>query len=315
MDVTENPAARRSYASGLLAVVVATGLWGVGGTVAGSLFEAGVQPLELVAARTLITVAGLGVLLAVMRTPGPRARISWPLVIGFGLSVGLANALLFLAIAHLPVAVAMVLQNLAPAFVVAWLVLAGRCRPGVRIVAGLLLALAGVACVVELPSTPVGEVNLPGLLFGLGTAAAVAAFSVLGGRATRRYGAIRANVYAFAVSSVAWLLFFIPQGTPGLVRHGEQIGGILFVGVLGTLVPFVLFSWGTARVGAQAGAVNICLEPVFSAVLAWVWLGQALGALQLAGAVMVIAAVVHLQRQPVEERSAPERASLAEATV
>jgi drug/metabolite transporter (DMT)-like permease len=290
---------RAQWRLGLVAVCVATALWGFGGTVASDLFDSGLRPSELVAARTLITLAGLALLLAVARrSPSGRRRepLNWPLIVAFGLAIAVANACLFLAISHLPVAVAMVLQNLAPAFVVGWLVLLGRCRLGVRIVVGLLVALAGVALVVELPTTPLGEVNLLGVAFGIATAAGVAAFSVLGSRATRAYGALRANTYAFAVSGVAWLLFFVPQGVPEIVGRTDLLPGVLFVAVLGTLAPFVLFSWGTARVGPHAGAVNICLEPVFSAVLAWTWLGQSLNAVQIGGGALVLAAVIYLQR-------------------
>lgn len=296
---TRSEPARGERRLGLLTVCVAAALWGFGGTVASDLFDAGLRPAELVAARTLITVTGLGLLLAVTRRSSalkPTKSLDWPLVIAFGLSIAVTNACLFLAISHLPVAVAMVLQNLAPAFVVGWLVLLGRCRLGVRIVAGLVFALAGVAFVVELPTTSLGAVNLPGVGFGIATAAGVAAFSVLGSRATQRYGALRANTYAFAVSSIGWLLFFAPQGVPEIVGRTDLLPGVLFVGVLGTLAPFVLFSWGTARVGPHAGAVSICLEPVFSAVLAWTWLGQALTVTQIAGGLVVLGAVIYLQR-------------------
>lgn len=237
---TGDPPGRADGRLGLLAVVTATALWGFGGTVASDLFDAGLRPAELVAARTLITLLGLGLLLAVVRrSPGQRRRrpIDWPLVIAFGLAIAVANACLFLAISHLPVAVAMVLQNLAPAFVVGWLVLLGRARLGVRIVVGLLLALAGVALVVELPTTPLGEVDLLGVGFGVATGAGVAAFSVLGSRATRRYGALRANTYAFVVSSVAWLAYFAPQGIPEIAARQDLLPGVLFVAVLGTLPP------------------------------------------------------------------------------
>ena len=124
----------------------------------------------------------------------------------------------------------------------------------------------------------------------------VAAFSVLGSRATRRYGALRANTYAFAVSGVAWLAYFLPQGVPEIISRHDLLPGVLVVAVLGTLAPFVIFSWGAARVGPHAGAVTISLEPVFSAALAWTWLGQSLNATQIAGGLLVIGAVAHLQR-------------------
>ncbi|MFD1325595.1 EamA family transporter [Micromonospora sonneratiae] len=233
------------------------------------------------------------------RRPGgePRhhERLSWPLLLGFGGAIAVANASLFLAIKHLPVAVAMVLQNLAPAFVIGWGLLVARRRPRPRVLAGLLVALTGVALVVQLPTTPLHGLNLVGIGFGLATAVGVAAFSVLGARASRRYGAIRANSYAFGVSATAWIIYQLPHGLPVLAQSPRHLPGVIAVAVLGTLVPFVLYAWGTARVGSAAGAMNICLEPVFSAVLAWTWLGQVLDAVQITGGVVLIAAILYLQ--------------------
>ncbi|MFF5226072.1 DMT family transporter [Dactylosporangium sp. NPDC000521] len=303
--------------AGYAAVVAAAALWGFGGTVASRLFDAGVDPLELVATRTFITLAGLALLVAAGRAthrrdrqdrPATRERAGWAVIVGFGVSVAAANGCLFLAIQHLPVAVAMVLQNLAPAIVVGWLILLGRRRMSVPLALGLGAALLGVALVVRLPETSWGNLDLPGIGFGLATAAGVAAFSVLGSRATRAHGALRANVYAFAVSSVVWLAVLAPGGAPGITRHGEQWPGIVFVGVLGTLVPFLLYAWGTARVGAQAGTVNISLEPVFSAVLAWWWLSQRLTATQIAGGVVLVGAVIALQHLREHPEDDPGRA-------
>jgi drug/metabolite transporter (DMT)-like permease len=196
--------------TGLLAVVFAAALWGLGGTLAGKLFEQGADPLEVVAVRTWITLAGLATLLFARKSPSARRErgpVPWRLVAGFGLSVSVANAGLFLAIQRLPVAVALVLQNLAPAFVVLSALVFTRRVPSARVLAGLVAALAGVACVVELPTTPLDKIDLPGLGFGLLTAAGIAAFSHFGSHATRACGALTANTWAFVVASAAWLLF------------------------------------------------------------------------------------------------------------
>jgi drug/metabolite transporter (DMT)-like permease len=283
---------------GMAAVLLATMCWAAGGTVAGYLFDRGVDPVELVAARTVLTAAGLvGVTVAMPRRRSrPAEMVDLPLVVTCGLAVGAANGFLFAAIAHLPVAVAMVLQNLAPAFVVGWLTVKRRQRITVRVVAGLLAALARVALVVELPTTPVRRLDLVGIGFGVATAAAVATFSLLGTTAARAYGTVRANAYAFTVSSLAWITVLSTGGVPRIITRYDDYAAILFVSLLGTLVPFVLFAWGISRVGPQAGAVNISLEPAFSAVLAWFWLHQALHLVQLVGGVILITAVVYLQR-------------------
>ncbi|AQW56367.1 hypothetical protein SHXM_09830 [Streptomyces hygroscopicus] len=287
--------------TGMLAVVLAAALWGLGGTFAGKLFAQGADPLEAVAVRTWITLAGLAALLLARRSPPTSAQreripVPWRLVVGFGLSISVANAGLFLAIQRLPVAVALVLQNLAPALVVLSVLVSTRRAPSARVIAGLVAALAGVACVVELPTTSLGKIDLPGLGFGLLTAAGIAAFSYFGSHATRACGALTANTWAFVVASGAWLLFQSYRGMPELFHRPVLLVGAFVIGVFGTLVPFLLYAWGTARVGAQAGAVTISLEPLFGAVLAWAWLGQTITLVQTAGAAVLVTAVVFLQR-------------------
>ncbi|MFC0866106.1 DMT family transporter [Sphaerimonospora cavernae] len=274
---------------GLVAVVVASVLWGLGGTIASALFEKGADPLEVVAVRTWIALIGLASLMACRRStsaartaPG-RARVAWRPICGFGLSLAVANACLFLAISRLPVAVALVLQNLAPAFVVAGSAVAMRRPPGWRTVLGLAVALACVAFVVRLPATQLGRIDLAGVGLGLLTAVAVAAFSMYGARAAGVCGALTANVWAFALAAVLWLGYQVPQGMPELFERPGLLFGAVVVGLFGTLVPFLLFSWGTARVGATVGAVTISLEPLFGALLAWEWLGQALTLGQVIG--------------------------------
>jgi len=297
----------RGVGIGLLAVAAAAALWALGATVASHLFSVGVDSLDLIQVRTWITGLGLGILalrLHGRRPPRPPPRTH---TILFGLAVGAANATFFLAIEHLPVAVAIVLQNLAPALVAAWVLLATRRAPNPRTAAALLGALLGVALVAGLPGTSVDDMALLGVGFGLLTAAGVAAFSILGERSSQAYGAIGSMARAFAVASLAWMAFQAPQGAPELLDETSHLPGVLVVGLLGTMLPFVLFSWGVARAGAQAAAVGVSLEPVFGAVMAWTWLGQPLSPLQLAGGGIVLMAVVYLQRRPAHQTTDPAR--------
>jgi drug/metabolite transporter (DMT)-like permease len=291
----------------LIAVVVATALWGFGGVLAGRLFGQGIDPLEVVALRTWIALAGLAALFAVRRPKRPAGPFPWRAVGAFGLSVAVANAGLFLAIARLPVAVALVLQNLAPAFVIGWQLLR------LRVLVCLAASLLGVALIVELPTAPLDSIDLLGVGFGLLTAVGVAAFSVFGARAVRACGSLTANTCAFLVSSIVWLLYQLPHGEPGVFHHPGALCAVVVIGLLGTLAPFLLYSWGSAHVGPAVSAVNISLEPLFGAALAWAWLGQMVKPIQGAGAVILLAAVIRLQR--VRDKSAdpavelPDRSS------
>jgi drug/metabolite transporter (DMT)-like permease len=315
-----------SKQAGLIAVIVAAALWGLGGTLAGELFGRGADPLEVVAVRTWVALFGLGALALTSRfrrsTPSaPAGPVPWRLVIGFGLAVATSNAGLFLAIERLPVAVALVLQNLAPAFVIIWALAQTRQAPSARVVAGLIVALVSVAFVVELPTAPLGNIDLQGVALGLLSGVGIAVFSVLGGQAARACGSLTANTWAFVVAAVLWLVFQAFRGLPALLEHPSLLAGACVIGVFSTLTPFLLYAWGTARVGTEAGAVSVSLEPLFGAVLAWMWLGQTLSGVQLVGAAVLVAAVVFLQRagnssktmasrnrkKPSSEEAAPDR--------
>jgi drug/metabolite transporter (DMT)-like permease len=65
--------------------------------------------------------------------------------------------------------------------------------------------------------------------------------------------------------------------------------------VLGTIVPFVLVLSGLHHLPATRVGMVGMLEPVLAGVIAWVWLAEALGTLQLVGAVVVLAGIVLAQ--------------------
>ena len=75
----------------------------------------------------------------------------------------------------------------------------------------------------------------------------------------------------------------------------DNIPLVLFVGIAGTVLPFIFFLWGVQQVRAERGAIAATSEPILAAGVAWVWLGQALTAVQIIGGILVIAGVISLQ--------------------
>jgi drug/metabolite transporter (DMT)-like permease len=68
--------------------------------------------------------------------------------------------------------------------------------------------------------------------------------------------------------------------------------------VLGTLAPFLLGVTALRHLPAPRVAVVATLEPVLASVLAWLVHGETLGAAQLGGGALVIAAVAWVQSHP-----------------
>jgi DME family drug/metabolite transporter len=163
-----------------------------------------------------------------------------------------------------------------------------------------------VVLVSELLLGGLGRVDSMGVLFGLASAVLFASYMLFSERAVRIYGAPGAMLRAFALSSVIWVTFQIPHGWPVELFEDGNLIPVLFVGIGGTLAPFLLFVWAVQRVMPERAAVVATLEPLFAAVIAWAWLGQTLSVMQVVGGLLILSLVVWLQLNPREPLVARE---------
>lgn len=149
--------------------------FGGSGVAAKPLIEAGLDPLHVVWLR--VTGAALVMLpLAIRHRALLRRRPG--LLAGFGLlAVAGVQAFYFAALSRIPVGVALLIEYLAPALVLGWVRFVQR-RPVTRAAAvGVVLAVGGLACVVEVWSG-LGFDAL-GLLLALGAACCQVGYFVL----------------------------------------------------------------------------------------------------------------------------------------
>jgi drug/metabolite transporter, DME family len=203
----------------------------------------------------------------------------------------------------LPVAVAIVLQYTAPALVVAATSLPARRLPSRPVAASLVAALAGVVLITGAMGD-LGALDPVGVTLGLASAALFASYTLLGQRARRDLPALPLMLRVFAVAAVFWSLF--PDARPEMeLLDRTRLLGVLFVGIGGTLVPFLLYVWAVAHVRAERAAIAATLEPVVAALAAWTWLGQRLTVTQIVGGALVILAVLGLARRPDAEEVPP----------
>jgi drug/metabolite transporter, DME family len=277
---------------GLGAIVLAAALWSVAAVAARDLFDRGVEPLELAEARSFIAAFSLAFIPAARRK-GRGGSVA--AVVALGLCIALVNAVYYMAIARLDVAVALVLQYTAPALVVGWVALRNKKPPSPEVVIALVVTFIGVVLVSGLVGADIGAVNLAGVMFGLGAALFFATYTLLSEQAGKAYGVLGALLRGFIAASLMWIVFQSFRGWPSELVDPENISLVLFVGIAGTLAPFILFLWGVQQVRAERAAIAATSEPILAAVIAWIWLAQALTPLQVFGGLLSIAGVVALQ--------------------
>lgn len=281
------------------AVALAAILWAVGGTFARTLIDRGASVTELTAARAWIAFLGVGALVLARKQPSEKVAVGIGTVASFGLALAAANYLYYFSIALLPVAIAIVVQYTAPGLVVAWKSIVERKGPSKRVFIALGCALVGVVLLSELQFVfSAGlRLELRGLLAAFGSAIAFASYIILGERMGRKYSPEKSVFLGFLAASLFWLIVIAIRGTAQTLTEVSFWPGILFLGVAATIFPFLLFLWGLHAVKASAAGVISMLEPVAAALLAFVWLSQALGFWQVIGGLLVVTGIAVVQTE------------------
>lgn len=298
------PPPEHSHGLGLAAVAAAAALWALSANVARTLFDEGMHPFELAQSRAYIAFLGLAALRPFRKEKaGTMSRSN---LIALGIAIVLVNGVYYIAIQRLDVAVAIVLEYTAPALVVGWTAVRLRRRPPTQILAALVVAVLGVALVAEIISVNVGRLDTVGLIAGIASAFFFATYTILSEEAGEAFGPIGAMFRAFAVSSLVWIFFQIPQGLPQDLFRTAFLPRVLFVGLFGTILPFLLYVWGIQHVRAERAAIAATLEPPLAGVIAWLWLDQLPSVIQVAGSVLVLGAVISLQAKRKKTLRAPD---------
>lgn len=278
---------------GLISIGLAATLWSLAAVTARDLFDRGVDPLELAQARSFIAAFCLLLIPAARKKKAGGSPVA---VIALGLSIALVNAAYYSAIARLDVAVALVLQYTAPALVVGWVALQKKKPPASEVTVALVVTFIGVVLVSGLFGADIGEVNVAGVGFGLAASVMFATYTLLSEKAGAAYGVLGALLRGFCAASVMWIPFQATRGWwPVDLVASENLPAVIFVGIAGTFLPFILFLWGVQQVRAERAAIAATTEPVVAAVIAWIWLGQELGVVQLIGGALILGGVLALQ--------------------
>ena len=295
---------------GFLAVSGAAVLWAFGGTYARTLIDDGASPLEITEARAWIAFFALGGWMLWRGRRRPRSGEPCPvwIIVLFGLSIAAANYFYYSSVASLPVAVAIVIQYTAPGLVVLWLALAEKRRPSLRVVVALGAALIGVALLAELPDALSGastSLAPRGVAAAIAAAFAFASYIVTGERVEKAAGPVGSLARGFGVASVLWIVVQATRGRPDTLLDASLLPGVLVLAVVATIIPFSLFLWGLSQIGPSRAGIVSTLEPLSAAFLAYFWLDQSLGGVQIGGAALVVAGIAVVQSERTEAVPVP----------
>ena len=225
------------------------------------------------------------VLLLVWRPAVRLGRRAWPVVITYGVVLGLMNLSFYQALARIPQGLVVTIEFLGPLTVA----LAGsrKLLDGVW----ALLAAGGVVLLAETR----GDLSLVGLLFALGAAVCWGCYILAGAALGDRTSEGNGLALGMAVAAMVAMPAGIVETGTGLLSPWVLLVG-LAVALLSSVIPYSLELEALRKIPPRVFGILMSLEPAVAALAGFVVLGERLRPLQWAALCCVVAASIGATR-------------------
>ena len=287
-----------------LMVIAAGCLWGVIGLFSRKLSAVGFDAVQITALRSLVTAAGLFLLL--FCKDRKLCRIDWKdlwMFLGTGIcSIAGFNIFYFVTISITTLSVAAILLYTAPFFVMVLSAVLFHEKITAQKVKGLVFALAGCICTTGIFSGSI-HVTVLGILTGVASGFCYALYSIFGKFALKKYTSETVTLYTFLMASAAMLPLSHPADMFSLaVSDFSLTGGIILLGLVCTLLPFLLYTRGLSRMDSGKASVLAFAEPLTATLMGVVAFGEVPDGFGWLGVILLFGALVLLQMPQKQEK-------------
>lgn len=282
-------------------------LFGANGSVSKVIIQAGFSAMQLTQMRVLgaAIISGL-VLLVLDRRSFRLQRRQWPVVIFMGIvGVAMLQVTYALAIALLPVGIALLLEYLAVLIVaiVAFFFFKEKVR--LRLWVAIGFVMMGLVVVAEIWAS---TLNPTGVMWGLLAALSLATYFIVGEKQLKTISPLALSFWTMSTAAIFWLPLsgwweldvssFTTMAAVGSGPDSTMVPLWVLLAwnvVLGSFAPFLLSLSALKRLSATAAGIVATSEIAFAFVTAWLWLQEALSLLQVIGASIVLGGIVIAQ--------------------
>jgi drug/metabolite transporter (DMT)-like permease len=287
--------------------LIAAFLFGANGSVSKVIIQAGFSAMQLTQMRVLgaAIISGL-VLLVLDRRSFRLQRRQWPVVIFMGIvGVAMLQVTYALAIALLPVGIALLLEYLAVLIVaiVAFFFFKEKVR--LRLWVAIGFVMMGLVVVAEIWAS---TLNPTGVMWGLLAALSLATYFIVGEKQLKTISPLALSFWTMSTAAIFWLPLsgwweldvssFTTMAAVGSGPDSTMVPLWVLLAwnvVLGSFAPFLLSLSALKRLSATAAGIVATSEIAFAFVTAWLWLQEALSLLQVIGASIVLGGIVIAQ--------------------
>jgi drug/metabolite transporter (DMT)-like permease len=289
-----------SPALGYVQAVLSACAFAISGPLAQALFVVGWSSAAVTASRALIGALAIlpFALRGIKATPPHRAQLRGLIVFGL-VALGGGQLCFLTSVKYMPVAAALMIESMAPALVVLWMWLVRSARPAGLSVAGGLVALIGLAFVLDVGSS--STVGIAGVAWALGALVCSASYILMSsavdsGLSSSFMGAVgsaagAALVGLLGVLGIMPLRFTFTKPLVGTV--GVPWWAVLLVmGALSSGIGTFLGISGARRLGPRMAGYVALSVPLAGAGWAWMLSGQKVTLNLALGGVLILGGVL-----------------------
>jgi len=260
----------------------------------------GVDVASAVAVRSLATAAVVALIVLPNRVPlvlDARQRKIMPLI---ALLVAVQSLCLYSAVARIPVGLALLAFNTYPL----WTALAARLlyghRPERATLVAMPLILFGLALALDVSGAASGlglQAHWARMGTGVGFAlAAGATFGLVLVLTQHEVAALDGRLRTAITMAIVGVLALLGSFTQGGLHWPNAPAGWWGLALLTLLygTAFTIMFTLLPKLGVVGSSPILNVEPVAALAMAWLWLGQKISAVQVAGALLVVGTVMAL---------------------
>ncbi|MDI1275619.1 DMT family transporter [Polaromonas sp.] len=263
-------------------------------------FNNGVDVATAVAFRSVVTALAVAALLAIQRVPLRFTARNKRILPVIGLLIAVQSLCLYSAVARLPVALALLAFNTYPIWTALWDWVLYRRSPERALLLAMPVILIGLALALDVlgAASGLGAAGQWGRI-GTGVAFALAAAATFGVALVltqHEAGDVDGRVRTLTTMSMVGLFALAGVAVQGGFHLPQAATGWWGLAALTFLygTAFTIMFTVLPKLGVVGNSAIMNVEPVFALVLAWLILGQAIAPVQVAGALLVVGAVMVL---------------------
>ena len=279
-----------------LQILLAGSLWGLIGLFNRNLTAGGLSATSIVVVRNIGGLIVLGLVLLVLDRSVFKIKLCHlPYFFGTGVvSILLFTLCYFSAQQMCSLAVAAILLYTAPAFVVVLSAILFHDKLTKGKLAALLLAFLGCTFVSGIWS---GGLAVTGWGFVLGIASGFfyGLYSIFGRYALAHYQPLTVTFYTFVFAGAGALFLLKPAELSACFSQTPMVLLAIGLVVVSTVLPYILYTRGLAKLDSGKAAILASVEPVVAALVGVLVFGEPMSIMVLLGLICILASVYILK--------------------